>query len=150
MRFFRMTNREPWTKIDDAVFLGCRLRNRDESRSDNNLQIDSVLDLTSEFNEVAALRRLPYCCIPLLDTNAPSPAQLKCGVGWIIDNAQRGNVYVHCALGHGRSATFVVAYLMTTQHQTFDEALQIVQRLRRGIQLSKAQHRVLEVWNRSL
>ncbi len=76
--------------------------------------VQSVLDVTSELSEAPALRRLTYRNIPVLDTLAPTPAQLKDGVTWLAARRADGPVIVHCAVGHGRSATFAAAYLLAT------------------------------------
>ncbi len=74
----------------------------------------SLLDVTSELAEAPALRAaLTYLCLPVLDTRAPTPAQLGEGAAFIAAQRPRGPVYVHCAMGHGRSATFAAAYLLT-------------------------------------
>ena len=106
------TGENAFDEIAPGVVLGARLYPRDESAL---LQepLGGVLDLTCEFSEVEFLRRTEhYLCIPLLDTTAPPAEQLERGVVWIRDRVAQGRVYVHCAMGHGRSATFVAALLV--------------------------------------
>lgn len=101
---------KPCDEIVDGVFLGRRLTHGDEALL-ARLAFRSTLDLTSEFTEHASLRLLPgYLCIPLLDTSAPSSEQLRKGVAFMADAPRP--LLVHCAMGHGRSATFVAAHLL--------------------------------------
>lgn len=99
-----------WAEILPGLHLGRRLWAR-EARA---LGAARVLDMTAEFSEPRCLReREGYYCLPVLDNGCPSPEQLRAGVVWIAENLPRGGAYVHCAAGHGRSATVVVAYLLT-------------------------------------
>jgi len=127
-----------------GLFLGSRLCWRDESRF-GKLNACAVLDLTSEFGEVGFLRKAPaYLCIPLLDRTAPSFAEFEAAIGFIREQLLRGTIYVHCALGHGRSATVVVAYLVATgKFANIDEALAHIQSKRPGVGLNTSQSRAL-------
>jgi protein-tyrosine phosphatase len=93
--------------------MGKRL-NEAEARALLAKGITAVLDLTSEFSEVAALRSLPYLNVPILDLTAPTEEQLRAGVEFIGKQAQGGGVYVHCKTGYSRSAAFVGAHLIAT------------------------------------
>ena len=131
-------------KSRPIFFLGCRLNASDRAAIER-LQIRSVFDVTSEFGETAFLRKLNYRACPLLDTNAPTIDELKSGAQWIADAAQSGPVYVHCALGHGRSATFVAAALLLSgRAQNASSAVEIVRQQRPHIGLSRAQRSVLQ------
>lgn len=105
----------------------------------------AVLDLTGEFGEHHALRGVPnYVCLPLLDTLAPTSSQLADGVAFLVRHAELGPVYVHCALGHGRSATFAAAYLLAVGlAEDADDAERRLQGVRPGVRLAPAQKRVL-------
>jgi protein-tyrosine phosphatase len=128
-----------YDQIAPNVYLGCRLNRRDEPDIER-LQIKSVLDLTCEFSEIPALRQLNYRCIPVLDQCAPSLESLQDGARWIRQQAENGPVYVHCALGHGRSAMFVAAYLLLAgKASTPQEALEIIKAHRPHIELHPAQ-----------
>ena len=139
---FRRSAREnAWDEIAPGVYLGCRLNRRDRAAIER-LGIARVLDLTSEFAEAPFLRALDYRCLALLDTRAPTLDQLRDGALYIAQSERP--IYVHCALGHGRSATFVAAYLMLTNraHNAADAIAQI-QRVRPRIGLTPAQLAVL-------
>ncbi len=142
---FRRSGREkPFDQIAENVYLGCRLGERDK-QAIAALGIASVLDLTCEFGETPALRALRYCCIPVLDTRAPSLAQLVSGAEWIHEKVAHGPVYVHCALGHGRSALFVAAHLLLSgKAQTAQEAISEIKAHRPGVGLHKEQVAVLD------
>jgi protein-tyrosine phosphatase len=145
LALFRLASRKaPFQEIVPKLYLGCRLSAWDAIMV-SKFQIKFVLDVTSEFREVGFLRNVPeYRCIPLLDRSAPTTQQLEAGVAFIRQNIAEGPVYVHCALGHGRSATFVVAYLVASGIcKTLEEALVLVQNKRRGVHLNNAQTKVV-------
>ena len=76
---FRHHSREnDFDEIAPNIFLGCHLNQKDRATIER-LNIQSVLDLTSEFGETACLRGLNYRLCPLLDTKAPSFNGLKTG-----------------------------------------------------------------------
>lgn len=140
----RSNNENAFDQIDDNVYLGYRLSPRDQNEIEKR-GFKSVLDLTCEFSEIPSLRGLSYRCIPLLDTYAPSLELLRTGAQWIQVEAAQGPVYVHCAMGHGRSATFVAAYLLlSSKAQTPQEAVEQIQKLRPKIGLHPAQMLRLE------
>jgi protein-tyrosine phosphatase len=126
--------------IDDGVYLGRRLVAAEEPILEV-LDIHAVLDLTCEFAEPAGLRsRGAYLCIPLLDTMAPSSDELRRGAVWIGEQRAAGPVYIHCALGHGRSATFVAAWLLLSgRAASVEEALLRIRTARPGVGLAPAQ-----------
>ena len=100
-----------------------------------------VVDLTAEFPRRVQSTR--YLCLPTLDMEAPTQQQLAEGVAAIQDTS--GTVYVHCAAGHGRSATIVAAVLMKRGTATTPaEAEALLQRIRSGVKLTPPQQRLLE------
>jgi hypothetical protein len=138
---YRLCGREALChEILPGLFLGGRPFAWEEHQL-RPLGIRSVLDLTSEFIETRFLRQVEaYCCIPLLDNSAPSAGELELALGFIRDRLPQGPVYVHCALGHGRSATVVLAYLVATQvRNSLDEALALVHAKRPGVRLTGPQ-----------
>jgi len=97
--------------IDGNVFLGRRLTSREAHRCE--LTFTNVLDLTCEFPECRAMREAEaYLLLPTLDTLAPTPEQIRTAVVWLDEHAARGPTCVHCAAGHGRSATVVIAWML--------------------------------------
>ncbi len=143
---FRRTAREnPFDEIPPGLWLGCRLWPRDATA----LPAPSgVLDLTAEFSEVKFLQRAPaYLCIPVLDTTAPTVEDLQRGVEYLHEHIAHGPVYVHCALGHGRSATFAAAYLLSVDAAvSVETALATLKTARSSVDLHDAQRDLLTVY----
>ena len=137
----------PFHEILPGLFLGCRLREREAARL---IAQDpwSVLDLTSEFSEPACFRNgTTYRCLPLLDHTAPSVELLTQGVLFIAERLPVSRVYVHCAVGHGRSATFVAAYLLARGVATTPEqAADFLKGIRSGVHLNAGQQAVLRAY----
>ena len=105
----------------------------------------AVVDMTSEFPEVAALRRGSYLCLSTLDHAAPTAAQIKRALDFIAVERPARKILVHCALGHGRSATVVAAWLLQNEIvQTVAEANDYLRRIRPDLRLKPDQVRVLE------
>lgn len=70
-----------------------------------------VVDLCAELAAspgVAARQR--YLAIPTLDATSPTPAEIVCAVDAVL--ATSGAAFIHCAFGHGRSATVAAAVLV--------------------------------------
>lgn len=105
--------------------------------------ISLIVDLTAEFPEsqkVIAGRN--YICVPTLDASVPDDKTFRELIDKI--SAWQGNIYIHCALGHGRSATVVAATLVAKGlADNVDRAEEIIKKKRPGIEFSKAQRRLL-------
>jgi hypothetical protein len=143
--FFRWISREPpFHEVSPGLFVGGRLLPADAARF-RERGISSVLDLTAEFSESRFLRTVPaYLCIPLLDRSVPTPEELRLGVEFITQKLAVGPVYVHCALGHGRSAVFAAAYLLSQGLAEKPEAaVAQLRAVRPGIRPSRDQVRAL-------
>jgi hypothetical protein len=147
---FRRASREnPFDEIAPRLWLGCRLWPGDETHLPGNVK--AVLDLTAEFPETGFLRRKNYRCIPILDTTAPTLDELREGVQFMDEGLEVGAVYVHCALGHGRSGTFVAATLLASgQVKSVKEALALLRAVRPGVDLHAAQRALLEEFRQTL
>ena len=142
---FRLLQVAPFQEIVPGLWLGGRLFPWERAKA-SHLVHASVLDLTCEFSEVGFLRGGPaYLCIPLLDGTAPSRTELEAGLNFIAQRLRAGPVYVHCAMGHGRSPTFVAGYLLATGTQTaLEDAVKCVQSKRPGVKLRSEQLRALQ------
>ena len=103
----------PWHEVAPGLLVG-RLLTRREARQAVDDGVVAVLDLTAEFAESPRFLRLPYLNLPVLDLTAPSPAELHRAVRFVETHRRRGKVYVHCALGYGRSACVAAACLLAT------------------------------------
>ena len=107
----------------------------------------AILDLTSEFAGVGSgWEGLAYATIPLLDTRDPTTAQIQAAVDFIIAHRDH-QVLVHCALGHGRSATMVAAVLLRLGvAQDPDKAEELLREVRPGVRIHPGQRRALRAW----
>jgi protein-tyrosine phosphatase len=143
--WYRLRAREaPFHEVVPGLFLGSSLRRKDALELCRGGPL-SVLDLTSEFSESEPLRGSgTYRCLPVLDHRAPSQEQLQQGVAFISEQLPHGRVFVHCAVGHGRSATCVAAFLLARGlANTPDEAIALLKSRRPGVRLNAAQRRAL-------
>ncbi len=150
-RLYLLGSQEPaHAQADANLSFGRRLTSR-EARAEQARGWIGVLDLACEFTEVGPLRRLPhYRSLPVLDATAPDEEQLRWAVSWLKETVRLGPVYVHCALGHGRSVTVVLAYLLCTgKVRTLEEGLARLRCLRRGVKLHPGQARRLRSLERS-
>lgn len=145
LEVFRRASRKPkWTEVVPGLWLGGRLRSWD--RQSLNLAANfSVLDVTGEFAEVPWLRSgAAYRCVPLLDTTAPTKDQLRHGVAFVRERLPLGPVYVHCAFGHSRSATFIAAFLVDSGRcKDANQAVTLMQSRRPRVRLNGEQMQAL-------
>jgi len=144
-RLYRLLGREPaFAQVIPGLFFGRRLGAREARRAGARGWV-AVLDLAAEFPEVAPLRRLPgYRSLPVLDAAAPTEEQLREAVAWLAGVVKSGPVYVHCALGHGRTACVVVAYLLAAEVVvTAAEGIRLLRISRPGVRLHGSQRRLL-------
>ena len=145
---YRLLSREhPIDEILPGVYLGCKLCHFDKGKLSQR-GICAVLDATSELGEAGFIRKhYNYLCIPVLDNHPPTLEQLSKAVTWIEEQLLHGGIFIHCALGHGRSATIVVAYLLHTRTVSgIQEAIAFIKSKRPGIHLLQRQlSRVSEI-----
>lgn len=131
-------------EIVPNLFLGRRLTAKEAGQFTSA----AVLDLAAEFSETRSFRHPDrYLSLPVLDATAPTVEQLNMAVGWITERLPHGSVFVHCALGHGRSASIVIAYLLSSgQVSSVRDGLRHVRQLRPGVGLSTSQSVRLRQW----
>lgn len=142
---YRLNSHEPaFAQVVPNLFFGRRLSTREAE----SVKWVSALDLAGEFAEIPSLRALPgYRSLPVLDTTAPTEEQLRDASTWLARATESGPVYVHCALGHGRSACVVIAHLLLTgQVDTITEGTKLLQSLRPGVRLHPAQRQRLRAF----
>ena len=128
-------------EVAPNLFLGRRLTAREFAGGGWH----GVLDLAAEFDATLPARGAArYRSLPVLDGTAPTPAQLAEALAFLAEVTPHGPVYVHCALGHGRSACVAAGYLLARGDVvTVREAVQKLRRPRPGVRLSRGQAGVL-------
>jgi protein-tyrosine phosphatase len=137
----RFTREAVCDEIAPGLWLGRRA-----AASELPPSVTLIVDLTSEFGEPRALRTgRAYLCLPTLDNAAPEQGAFRDAVQKVA--AWEGGVYVHCALGHGRSALVAAAVLMARGLADGpEEALLQVKRVRPGVRLDCRQWAFLKTW----
>ena len=130
----RLFKREPaFDQLTEHIYIGRRLMGHEFPKN-----IDHVIDLTCEFTEPKALRSVNYLSCQILDGFVPSSLQLQ---SWVADAEKlSGNIYIHCAEGHGRTGLFAAALLLQRgDFNTPDDALNYVKSKRPRVRLGKRQ-----------
>ncbi len=130
----RLFRREPaFNQLTDHIYIGRRLLTGELPD-----HIDHVVDLTCEFNEPRALRGKTYHSFPILDGFTTSPDQLR---HWAEQVAGlEGNVYIHCAEGHGRTGLFAAVLLLHLgTAPSVEDALQFIRTRRPLVRLGQRQ-----------
>jgi hypothetical protein len=140
----RLITREPaQNKLADDLVLARRLLPREPEG-----EFVNYIDLTAEFQEPLAIRRLPgYRCFPILDGGAPDPKALR----KILSGLRPGRTLIHCAQGHGRTGMFTLALMLKSGAATsVTEGLEKLQSVRPRINLSNAQRKCIEQFTAEL
>lgn len=136
----RLVKRESaYDQLSENVFIGRRLMSHELPE-----HIDHVVDLTCEFTEPKRLRSRSYHSFQILDGFVPTCDQL---CKWVETTARlSGNVYIHCAEGHGRTGLFAAALLLhRDDFQTVDDALQFIKSRRPLVRIGRQQLAVLNL-----
>jgi protein-tyrosine phosphatase len=102
-----------------------------------------IVDTAAEFAEPSsALARAAYRSFPVLNYAAPDAEALRALVAELRDDPR--GVYIHCAQGHGRSATVAAALVLARGlAATPAEAEAMVVRVRPKVHLEEGQKEVL-------
>jgi protein-tyrosine phosphatase len=134
----RRTSGEPVaTEVAPGVWVARRPRAH-ELPSD----VAIVVDLCAEFAAAPAVRAHPrYLAVPTLDARSPTPAELARIVDAVLDAG--GPAFIHCALGHGRSATVAAAVLIRRGDATLENVEAKLRALRPKIGLNARQRAAL-------
>jgi hypothetical protein len=130
---------DPWHLVSDGLYLGRRT-----SRSALPPGTRIVVDLTAEMPRIEGLgSEIRYHVLPTLDATAPTPEPFVRLVSALVD--EPGPIFVHCAAGHGRSATFAAA-LLTARGLARDaaEAEAILKRSRPLVHLHREQRALVD------
>jgi protein-tyrosine phosphatase len=107
--------------------------------------INLVVDLTAELAVPHGVKEgREYLCVPTLDSSVPERREFERILQAVLEC--KGGVYIHCANGHGRSATLVLAVLLaSTRQETLKQAEAFLKQVRPGIGLHSQQRRLLEI-----
>ena len=134
----RFSREAVWDEVAPGLWLGRRA-----SAAELPPGISLVVDLTSEFAEPSALRTgRVYLYLPSLDNAVPDRKEFEKAVQTIA--AWEGGVYIHCALGHGRSALVMAAVLAARGLAgSPEEAWARVKQARPGVKLDRVQQAFL-------
>lgn len=137
-----------WNQLTDHVYIGRRFFSFQLKHLKYH-EIDSILDLTAEFSEPKfAVGRFNYRSIPILDNHVTDLDKLEKAAGWIeTEVAANRKVFIHCAMGHGRTGLVTGAWLISSnQAASAEEALMMMQTVRPALRLKTHQFRLLEAF----
>lgn len=128
-------------RVGPGLFIG-RLPSRSERSRLAGAGIDAVLDLCAEFPHRGG-PGLVSAYVPILDGSPPSTRQFLAAMAWIdAMRAEGKTVLIHCAQGHGRSATVAaVALCRLGLAPEVDRAIDLIRSARPGARPSRAQRR---------
>ena len=134
-----ITKSECCNKIAPNIWIG---RRAFANELPDNISL--IVDLTAELTEPPDLiSGKTYICVPTLDASVPSDEVFQELIGTI--SSWQGNIYIHCALGHGRSATVAAAILISQGVvDNANQAEKLLKKARPGISFSTAQRQLLE------
>lgn len=139
LELYRRTNRRqaPVAEVTPGLWFARRLTAPEAEALPAKLA--GVLDLAGEFPK-APLESEAYQTLPLLDGLPVSDADLRVALDWLAEHTPRGPVLVHCALGHGRTGSIILAWLLS-RGEIADLAAGVarLQELRPGFGISAAQ-----------
>jgi protein tyrosine phosphatase (PTP) superfamily phosphohydrolase (DUF442 family) len=134
----RLFSERAWDEVAPGLRLGRRPLDDAEIPPDTRC----VVDLCAEFPR-AVPATLRYVSVPTLDTTVPTDAELRTLLDTIAQ--EEGPIFVHCAMGRGRSATITAALLLRRGlAKNVDDAIAHLVQARPGVRLHPAQRAALE------
>lgn len=138
-RLHRWVSRRPWcTEVIPGLWFGGRPGGNDLPEG-----VSLVVDMTAEFAEPrAVVARADYRCLPTLDATAPAEGPFVALVREIADSPR--GVYVHCAIGLGRSAVVAAGVLLAKGLAAgANQAVALLKKDRPKVNLSRSQRNLL-------
>lgn len=135
------------SQITEFVYLGTNLNHLETSHMEilKNIGITAEIDLENERQKQAPGVDV-YLWLPVENYTAPTHEQLEAGVTLIdLMEKHKKKVYVHCALGHGRSPTLVAAYLIS-KGKSVEDAIETIKAARPEIHLEEVQLTALRAY----
>ncbi len=131
----RLYRGRAWDEVAPGVRLGRRPLGAHELPPDTRCVVDLTSELPRAVPEIAIAR---YVCLPTLDTSVAPDDELAALVESIAD--EEGPLFIHCAMGHGRSATVAAALLIRRGLcRDVDEAIATLVKARPGVRLHAVQ-----------
>jgi hypothetical protein len=130
----RLYRGRAWDEVAPGVRLGRRPLGAHELPPDTRC----VVDLTSELPRAVPQIAVRYVCLPTLDTAVAPDPELAALLDVLAED--EGPLFIHCAMGHGRSATVAAALLIRRGlcHDV-DEAIAMLVRARPRVRLHPIQ-----------
>ena len=131
-----LSKEDAFNQIDEEITVGRRLLHHEISQ-----KFDHYVDLTAEFDEPNSIGSAStYRCLPILDAGVPYFLELD----EMLQRVNKGNVYIHCAQGHGRTGLFAIALLYSRgKIRNIKEGLVFLQESRPAIKLNSLQENFL-------
>lgn len=138
----RVSSERSWDQITPQYFLGAW----PSEEALVPVIKPAILDVTCELP--LQVKPPVYKVLPVWDTHAPTVAQIEQGVQFGVEQAATGRpVLVHCAHGHGRSATLLAAILIAEgTAQNIEQAEAIMKAARPKVRLNTRQRASLKQW----
>lgn len=136
----------PINPLAPGIFIG-RLPTRSVRAQIGREGIDAILNLCWEFPGPSTSGRSPECGhVPILDGAPPTDRQFDEAVRWVAARRAEGrHVLIHCAQGHGRTATITAAVMVRLGlAEDADDALARIRSVRPGARPSRAQRAALD------
>ena len=129
----------PFNELVEGIIIGRRLLPDEYPEG-----IESVVDLTAEFPESSRIRQgRNYRVFPMLDASPSTPAVLEQVVRTIMDLP--GDVYIHCAEGHGRTGLVATSLLLARgDARSADEAVAMLLERRPLARMNAAQRKAVD------
>ena len=142
-----------WDIIDEHFVLGGAMMFDDLDRL-QGLGVDAVLNLCAERSDNRhQLDRagMAYLWLPVMDVFPPTFEQIIEGIDWIEQQLKsERTIYIHCAVGVGRSATLLACWLLYANRMNVTQALRFLKSRRPQVGLTRLQVRRLEEFERWL
>jgi hypothetical protein len=128
-----LTNEPVGSEVASGIWVGRRPRAQELPEGTT-----IVVDLCAELAESPGVAtRQSYLAIPTLDATSPTPSEIVRAVDAVL--ATSGAAFIHCAFGHGRSATVAAAVLVRRGDATLDDVERKLRAVRPRIGLNAHQ-----------
>lgn len=138
----RVSSEPAWNQITPTYFLGAWPSEEALVPTVHPAVLDVTCELPLQVHPPA------YKMIPVWDTHSPLPNQIDDAVLWAQEQERQGRqILIHCAHGHGRSATILCAILIADgQAGSIAEAEAILKKQRPRVRLNVRQRASLTDW----